>query len=361
MNIDTLKEQNFTIKQSKIAGEDCVLVVGDGFDIKWDKENLVYRSSIWTIKDNKPISLSFKKFMNWGEKSDLIPEPTTIKETSLLSKIDGSAFIISKFKGELITRTRGTFSIIDSDFINKDEAFQFQQKYPKLFNNELLNSEEYSIVCEWYSPTNIIVLNYGEQPKLFLTGIIKHKDYSYLKQNETDRYGLEWNTERPEYFSYNDLPFMIDSIRALKDKEGVCIYFNDGQDIKKLKSTDYLSKHAFKSNMTIDNLIDLFIRFECPVYNDFYNKIEKEFDYECAKMAQTLCSKIADAMKSVNKIIEHMKEFIEPLKEKSRKEAASEIIKAYGTTNRSSFVFSLLDGKQLKDEQIKKLLFQVIK
>lgn len=361
MNIETLKEQGFTIKQCTIGGEDCVLVVGNGFGINWTKENLIYRSSIWTIRDDRPISLSFKKFFNWGEQSILIPEPDVIKSTSLLSKIDGSAFIISKFKGELITRTRGTISIEDSDFINKDEVIKFQQQYPKLFNNELVDSEEYSIVCEWYSPNNIIVLNYGEQPKLFLTGIIRHWDYSYLKQDEVDKYGKEWDIERPEYFTFNNISSMIDSIKALKDKEGVCVYFNQGQDIKKLKSLDYLAKHAFKSNMTLDNLIELFIKFGYPAYNDFYNNIMSVFDFECAKMALPLCSKISDGMKEVNKIIEHMKDFIGKLKGKSRKEAAMEIIKAYGATNRSAFVFSLLDGKQLKDEQIKKILFQVIR
>src|ERR1035437_1432235 len=170
MNIDVLKEQGFTIKPCTISGEECVLIVGNSFGINWTRENLIYRSSIWAIKDNRPISLSFRKFFNWGEKSALIPEPAMIKQTALLSKIDGSAFIISKFKKEIITRTRGTISIEDSDFINKDEAENFKQQYPKIFSNDLINSEDYSIICEWYSPNNVIVLNYGDQPKLFLTG-----------------------------------------------------------------------------------------------------------------------------------------------------------------------------------------------
>ena len=60
-------------------------------------------------------------------------------------------------------------------------------------------------------------------------------------------------------------------------------------------------------------------------YNDFYNNIMSVFDYECAKMAMPLCSKISDAMKEVNKIIEHMKMFVVGLAGKSRKEAAGEI------------------------------------
>ena len=45
----------------------------------------------------------------------------------------------------------------------------------------------------------------------------------------------------------------------------------------------------------------------------------------------------------------------------SRKEKAATIISSYGKTNRASFVFNILDGKTISDEQIKKLMFQVIK
>lgn len=361
MNITELEEQGFTIKTSTFGGEELVLVIGEGFDVKWNEDNLIYRSSIWRIFDNKPISLSYKKFFNWGEKSDLISEPISIEESSLVSKIDGSAFIISKFNENLITRTRGTFSIVDGDYLNKDEALNFQKEYPKLFDNKLINTEEYSIVCEWYSPKNIIIINYGDKPKLFLTGIIRHEDYAYLSQKEVDQYAVKWNVERPEYHNYNTISSMVEAVKAFKNKEGICIYYNNGQDIKKLKSLDYLAKHNFKNNMTLDSLVELYVQFGYPEYNEFHQKISETFDYECANMSIGLCSKIADSMKEVKKIIKGMEEFVEGLKDKTRKEAALKIIESYGQTNRSSFVFSLLDGKKLKDEQLKKLIFQCIR
>ncbi len=359
MNIEQLRDEGFTIKLANIAGVECVLVVGN-IPVSWTPDNLIYRSSVWTLNDDIPVSLSYKKFFNWGEKPDLVPEPEDINNTSIISKIDGSALIISKFKKHLITRTRGTFSIEDSDFVNKSEIEEFKNKYSSLFNNSLLNSEEYSIICEWYSPKNIIVLNYGEIPKLFLTGIIKHNDYTYLPQKEVDQYALKWNIERPQYFNYTNISSMITSIKEFKNIEGVCVYYNNEQDIKKLKSIEYLTKHAFKSDMSLDNLIELYFKYGKPTYKDFYDNIMKDFDYECAQMCMGLCSKIIDGMKNVHKIIEHMKIFVEPLKTKNRKEAAGEIFKSYGGTSRSSFCFNILDGKELTNDQIKKLLFQVI-
>jgi len=44
-----------------------------------------------------------------------------------------------------------------------------------------------------------------------------------------------------------------------------------------------------------------------------------------------------------------------------RKVQAQQILAAYGNTNRAAFVFTLLDGKSLSKDQLKKLLYQVTK
>ncbi len=57
-----------------------------------------------------------------------------------------------------------------------------------------------------------------------------------------------------------------------------------------------------------------------------------------------------------------MKDFIKTVKTyPSRKEQADLIISSYGITNRSSFCFSLLDGKELEKSQLTKLMHQVLK
>ena len=40
---------------------------------------------------------------------------------------------------------------------------------------------------------------------------------------------------------------------------------------------------------------------------------------------------------------------------------AAKVFGAYGNTNRATFLFKLLDGKQLDDDAIKKLIYQVLK
>jgi hypothetical protein len=74
-------------------------------------------------------------------------------------------------------------------------------------------------------------------------------------------------------------------------------------------------------------------------------------------------SRICDGAVGVNAIISGMKLFVnETLKQlPTRKDQAIKVIQSYGNTNRASFVFKLLDGKNLETEDRKKLLYQVLK
>jgi hypothetical protein len=55
-----------------------------------------------------------------------------------------------------------------------------------------------------------------------------------------------------------------------------------------------------------------------------------------------------------------MKDFVQSIRGfETRKEQARHIQTTYGNVNRSSFAFSLLDGKELDDIQIFKLIDQI--
>lgn len=355
MNINDIESQGFVIKSGTIANEEVYLISPPHMGITWTNDNLIYRSSIWN-KEGKPVSLGWKKFANFGEKPDLFVPPSDLKNTQLLDKLDGSCLIISKYKGELITRTRGTFNARTLD--NGKEIDLLVKKYPNIFDNEFLNSEQYSIICEWLSPINVIVIKYGDEPDLVLTGIINHNDYSYMTQSALDICAKKWSIKRPDYYSFNDINSMMEGVKNLKGKEGLCLYYNNGQNILKVKSAEYLMLHSFKSNCTYDSLIDMYLEWDMPSYNDFYNRILSMFDYECANMARSIVSHICDTKKEIDKIVEHMKLFVEPLKSVPRKDAALKILSSYGQGGRSGIVFTLLDNKPIGKDNWKKLIFQ---
>jgi hypothetical protein len=358
MNFDDLVAQGYKVKEQEIAGDLCALVCPEGFDNKWTPEMMIYRSSVWRKSDGFPVSLSFRKFFNFGEQIQMIPDPTNLDGTSLLQKIDGSALIISKYKGQLILRTRETFDAYIHG--NASELDELKIKYPLLFNSVLLD-KGFSIITEWVSPTNVIVLHYPE-PDIYLTGIINHSNYEYLNQDALDDWGKNWGVKRPERYQFAGVNELIETVKEWHGKEGICLYFNDDQDIKKIKSLDYLAKHAFKSDMSLKNMLKTFFGIGKPqTFKDFYENIEKTFDFECANMAIPMISKVIDAHKEAQKIFSHMSdEFIPRLKGLSRKDAAMKIIESYGKSVRSGIAFTMLDGKPITDKELEKVMQQFL-
>ena len=347
-------EEEFCIRACNIANTPCKLVFPHQIGIKWTEENKVFRSSIWS-DEGQLISASWKKFTNLGEQLEF--EPLDVdSDIEFIHKLDGSTLIISKFKGELIVRTRGTSdaSILD----NGDEIPFLKQKYPLVFDNDLLNSEQFSIVCEWYSPRNVIVEREAEEPTLWLTGVIKHDDYSYLLQKDLDGLASDWKLERPLRYHFNSLSSMIESVNQWKKGEGIVIYGNNGQVLKKTKSDRYLLLHRIKSTLNNEkNLLELYVDKEMPSFEDFYKIIETDFDFEIAKGLKGQIEKICNDGEAAKKFINNVLDFVHDIRSvATRKEQAQYITKNY--RQNASYAFAILDNKLITKEQWLKLINQ---
>lgn len=358
INLDNIDTESFTIESCTIAGETCYLICPKrGQFPKWNRHNLIFRSSIWNSQ-GEPVSLSYKKFFNWDEQPELAYQPKDFnKNIDLIEKIDGSTLIVSAYKGQLVTRTRGTTTT--ANFNNANEIQILKDRYPKVFD---LQDTNMTYLYEWVSPINKIVINYGERPDIYLTGAIRHHDYSLVQQKELDCIAKNFEVQRPQRFDFSTIQEMLSGIQVLKGQEGLCCYCNTGQDIRKVKSAWYLALHRMKTELgSFERCIDLYFALDKPSYIDFYNHILVNFDYELAENCKGQLSKICDAMKEVNEITSSMREKAESMKAWTRKDAAIKIIQEYGPTSRSGMVFSFLDGNELDTNQIKKLLYQVLK
>ena len=353
--LQILTEQGFTVKTDIIADKLLYLVHAVLPSINWTKENAIYRSSIWD-EDGNPVSLSFKKFVNWGERPDIFPPPTSLNHTNIISKVDGSCLVISKFRDTLILRTRGTFNALTQ--VNGQELLWLQERYPLVFNNKLLNSEKYSILCEWTTPSNKIVIDYGNQPDLKLLNIIQHKEYRYLSQKEVDECAALWSIKRPERYTYHSVSQMLTDVPTWVGKEGICLYYNNDQDILKVKSLDYLRKHAFKSNITQKNIVELFMSWDRPNKDSMLKRIETEYDFECRKMSEECINTLYLKKDQIDHIINDVTAVVSPLKMDTRKNAAFDIVRRYKDNGLTGIAFTLLDGKPISDNDYKKLLLK---
>jgi hypothetical protein len=365
IDISTIDRENFMVHPHIVNGENCWLVQPIHIGAKWTRHTMIFRSSLWS-EAGELISAGYKKFFNWDEQPDLDPIPSDLSGASLMEKLDGSTLIVSRRKGFTIWRTRGTSNAREQD--NGHEIDLLMQKYPRFMEYlERIETSRFSYIFEWLSPTNRIVIDYGPEVDMVLTNIVRHEDYSYYTQKELDVFAISAELRRPNRYSYNSVEEMKKSVEAFAGKEGLCVYFDHDQRIRKVKGAQYLYLHRAKSEVSsFEKVLDVYLgesekAGHYLAYMDFFNFLVDTFDYEIATIAQPHVSVIADAIKDVEKLLAAMKSFVEPLKSKTRKEAALTIIQAYGNTNRSGMAFKLLDGKMLDKDDTKKLVYQVTK
>lgn len=369
INLQLIDRESFMVHQHFVDEHACFLVQPIHFGATWNKENLIYRSSLWD-KDGNPVSLSFKKFFNWDEKPDIFPAPSDLKNAKLMEKLDGSTLIFSRYDGHTVVRTRGTVDARKQ--ANGYEIEYLLQKYPK-FSAMLKQADTYnqSFICEWLSPTNRIVLNYGDEPDMRLIAAINHVDYTLVPQSVLDLYAESWDLPRPRTFSYNSVEEMKSAVEVLKDQEGLCVYYGNEQQIRKVKAASYLFLHRAKSEISsIDKIIDVYIDWFMPRhtlsheltgYVEFFEYLTVKFDFEIATMATGHVSRICDAMKEVHKIVTALFEFASERMNIARNIAAKEVLQAYGSTGRSAIIFKMMDRKTIGTDDYKKLLYQVLK
>lgn len=356
-----IDRESFMVHEHIISEEVVYLVQPKNIGAKWKKDNLHFRSSVWNY-DGELISASFPKFFNWSEQPEISPVPTSLQNCTVVEKLDGSLLIVSKYKGQYILRTRGT---VDASVLaNGSELEIFKNTILKKISVDQMETWNYSLLFEWLSPLNVIVLRYSDEPDWQLIGAVNHTDYSLFSQTEVDEYAKMFDLKRPEKFTFNDISDMLQIVDKWQDREGVCLYSKNDQAIHKIKASKYLLLHHLKSELSnTEKVLDVWLEQGMPDYNTFYNYIFTTFDFELAEQVKGMISRIVDGKKEVNKIVDGMNDFVNNrLRSLStRKEQAQLVISSYGETGRSSIIFKMLDGKSLDKNDYKKLMFQVMK
>lgn len=358
-DLTKIDKEDFELRECEFGGDACVWVYPNKQGIKWNSDNAIFRSSIWRASDGKLISAGFKKFFNLGEHPAIFPAPEKINSNHrFIEKLDGSCLIVSKLNGELITRTRRALTTFH---LNGEEIAGFVTKYPKAFDFEGVATPEYSLIFEWTTPSNRIVLDYGP-PDIKLIGKINHTDYSYETQEELDVLAAKLGVGRPKVYSFKSVEELKAQVLEWKGLEGVCWYYGRQQQIRKTKSNWYNLLHTFKGQMSLKNLTEIYVSEGMPTYPEFMDYLLESFGYEGQQLASSLVSEICDAKRTVDAIINGMQKFIDtqctPLS--NRKLQAEKIFSAYGKTNRATIVFLLLDKKPVDPDLYTKLILQSI-
>lgn len=358
MNFKLPDPEQFNIKDCIIAGDECVLITPKGLSIEWNDDNKVFRSSIWRKSDMHPVSLGFKKFTNLGEQPTFEPMDD-YDDLEFVRKLDGSLLIVSQYKGELIVRTRGT---IDATQLANGHEIEFlKNKYPVAFNNFWLDTEKFTLLFEWTTPTNRIVLQESEEPTLWLIGIVGHQTdsfmgpwtpYNYFSQQDLDIQARVLGVSRPERYTLN-LQNVAEYLKDETSIEGVVIYANGGQILKKVKTPSYLYKHrVFTGVKTVDHLFDLFVEYGCSNRENFETLLATNYDWELVEALKNLIDELYTKWDAIKKQVFCIELYLRDpdFLELDRKRKAQKILELFPDC--SGIAFAVLDGKVIPPEKL---------
>jgi hypothetical protein len=328
IDISAINQDEFLVTDHIIGGQECIFVRPLPTFFDWRPDVLHFRSSIWLKRDGSLVSGSYKKFFNFEEKPAIDPFNGELSNTTVIEKLDGSTLIVSRFGGETIMRTRGT---VDARLamLNGDEVEYFRQEKFRYFfaTFESMDYQDKTVLFEWVSPRNRIILDYGTEPDLYLTNIVNHHDYSLTPQKQLDEMAPAMGFKRPKLFNFPSIKAMLTDVKALEGYEGVCMYYNNDQNIRKVKGTQYLRLHAFKSNLSLKNLAELLYHYNVPkTAEEFLGIIEKEYDFECAQAAKPVVRDMWSILESFVTDIANVGTFVITHKDLDQKSFALKIM-----------------------------------
>jgi hypothetical protein len=261
-------------------------------------------------------------------------------------KIDGSLFIVSKYKGQYIMRTRESFNCDRHEENYGQELDYFRINIlPKLndycVKNNLTDDCDTWILSfqfEWQSDKHIIIVKFPEQFNFFLLGGVFHNRINnrLMDQLTLDVIGLEINVKRPNvYFSPNQVKGInLNWYVNIQGIEGFVFYCADFQTMYKVKTHWYLNKHKFKFGLnSFKSFVELIIAEKIPL-DAIYQFILDNFDHETFVACEQWI-----------KIIDDIIIFVSQLNNISKKESI-EIIKTKYNKQEQKIALSLLKFSQ---------------
>lgn len=349
-----LGDEFFNFIENKFCGLPCYLITPK-IDAKWNKNNLLYRSLI-IDKEGNVLSSGFPKFFNYGEKTECYPNPEDFNDWKLEDKIDGSLLIADYVNGCFSMRTRGTVSYSSQE--NAKDFELLSQKYPKVVEF-LKENQHLSLLFEIVTPNNVIVIR-QQQIQFYFIGAINKSGMCVVSSSDlTNIWRKIGPIPTPQSYNFlntNNLSKIAETIKHWKGKEGIVISYNNGQNRIKLKSDWYLFCHRVKSQLNSqNNLIEYYIDSEMPTYENFYKKIEIEFDFEIALQLKGEIEKICNSAEKSRKYIDNILEMVHDIRKVDSRKEQAQMIKRHYNEN-SAYAFSILDNKPISKAQWTKLI-----
>lgn len=226
---------------------------------KWDEITLQCRGLV-TDHDGNVVARPFKKFFNLEENKH-----TSTSDFEVFDKMDGSLGIMFKYNGQMICATRGSFTSDQSKWM--DELAQKS-------NYQDIIVDGFTYLFEIIYPENRIVVDYNNEERLVLLGIINTETSEELKHNEL----LEGFDVVKKYDGVRDYSELKDKVEH--NSEGFVVRFSNGERVK-IKGHEYLRLHKIITNVSTTGVWEYLSNggdiseFLKDVPDEFYKKVKE--------------------------------------------------------------------------------------
>lgn len=229
----------------------------------WDEITLQARGLITDLKGNI-VARPFRKFFNIEEKKH-----TATEDFEVFDKMDGSLIISFYYNDELIVASRGSFT--------SDQAVAAKKLLTEKYNSVNGMLPGYTYLFELIVPWNRIVVDYGDDEKLIVLGVIETESGRECKFLEMENEGFDIVRKYDGVKDFNILKGIIGD-----NEEGFVVRFSNGNRMK-IKGYEYLRLHKIMTNVSTTGVWEIlsgggsFDEILKDVPDEFYNKIK---DYE---------------------------------------------------------------------------------
>jgi hypothetical protein len=317
----TVEEGKIKLDVKKIR-TDFKIISQDGLHLVCPKRNVwnweedeKWLRSIIVDDDGFVVSCSWKKFGNYGE---FYADTKTLEhalvnngEVCFSHKEDGSLCIRSVIGDKVILRTRGTLfggetsNDGKASFGNRFRAVALN-KYPKLLDYKWMNDR--SLLFEYVSPSNTIVVRYKEDDLIFL-GFVIHNSLRIGSWRELEQVTKDGGLTLVKLHNLpRDQLKLLEEIKTWKE-EGIVARCADDQVLVKIKSAHYLANHRMKFSMNYSTMVE-FVRMG-NIQNEIQlveNLQKCDYDWEVIKSAKELYTRYLVACKLKDNYVEKAKD-----------------------------------------------------
>jgi RNA ligase len=286
--------------------------------------------------DGKIMSRPFHKFFNVNEREETQTHMIDMSQPHvIMEKMDGSMCRPVRMNGmvRLATKMGVTDIAIEAEKLLSAEQYEWL---------DLWMHRDVTPIFEYIAPTNKIVIEYAE-PRLVLLAMRKNVEGNYFLSNSSPFEVV------PQYGSVEGgLGEYIARAREMQGREGDIIRFADGHMLK-IKNDWYVRIHKTKDLIRADrNIADVIV-------NEQLDDVLPLLDAADLAIVRAYERRLNAAIENVLGRLEGLVTLARVLHGGNKKEVALNFVPNLLYKEDASFIFSALDGKELRALVIKKI------